>query len=280
MNSATETTQPFYERRLFQGAAAVVALVTALLALVGPLRDAIDGLFPGPSQRSAWTEVVLNTSSVMGERFGRGGETALESAVHGLEKSVKELDGHGVGLRSTPASCDDQSEKLIDVTEGSPDEVISEAQKQRPSGSASIADAVAGGIQEFEREPMQSHAAKSKSLFVFTTASPPCDWDGIHEEEARSKLARIDQVGAVEVFALKSQQEQEMAALSDFDGEGSSELDVLQAALGQQVTIHYVETPEEFYEQAEAAGETVRKTADEVEDEDGNNGTSEEDGAE
>lgn len=275
MNSAKETTQPFYERRLFQGTAAVVALATALLALVGPLGDVIDGLSPDPPQRSAWTEVVLNTSSVMGEQFGRGRETALESAVRGLEKSVKELDGHGVGLRSTPDSCDEKSEKLIDVAEGSPDEVIREAQKQRPRGSASIIDAVVGGIKEFEREPMQSHAAKSKSLFVFTTAAPPCEWDELFDEEARSKLARIEQFGAVEVFALKSQAEREMVAFAE---EGANELDALQAALGPRMAIHYVETPDELYGEAEAAGEAVSETADEVDDD--SNGTSEEGGSE
>lgn len=275
MNSPKETTQPFYERRLFQGTAAVVALATALLALVGPLGDAIDGLSSDQPQRSAWTEVVLNTSSVMGEHFGSGRETALESAVHAMEKMIKELDSHGVGLRSTPISCDEKSRKLVDVAEGSANAVIEEAEKQTPDGNASIVDAVAGGMTEFDREPMQSRPAKTKSLLVFTTAAPPCEWDELVEDEARSKLKRVEKIGAIEVFALKPQEDQEMVAFSD---EGVSELDFLQAELSSEVAVHYVETPEELYEEAEATGEAVREAAEEVDDE--NSGTSEEGGSE
>jgi hypothetical protein len=276
VNSAEETTKPFYERPLFQGAAAVVALVTALLALVGPLGDAIDGLSGNRPQPSAWTEVVLNTSSVMGERFGGGEETALKSAVHAMEKMIKELDSHGVGLRSTPIRCDERSRKLVDVTEGSAGTVIEEAKEQIPNGNASIVDAVAGGMTEFDREPMQSQPARAKSLLVFTTAAPPCELDELVEDQARSKLERVKKIGAVEVFALESEEDQEMVA---FGEQGASELDFLQTELDSQVQIHYVETPEELYQEAEAAGEAVREAAEEVDDEN-RNGTSEEGGPE
>jgi len=288
LNSAEETTQPFYERRLFQGTAALVALATALLALVGPLRDAIDGVSPDPPKRGHWVEVVLNTSSAMGERFGEEGGTRLEAAAGAIAKAVKELDNSGVGLRSTPASCGDESKPLVDLADGSPDEVIREAQRQRPNGNASIVDAVIGALDEFDREPMQSHGPESRSLFVFTTAGPPCPLDDpTGEVERRLEEAHLTRFGSVEVFALTSSAEQNAAGIAPSEGpmtklvamevadEEIAALGAIESVLGTQATIHYVDSPSELYSEAEAAGEDTQETAERSEEE-GETGTSDE----
>jgi hypothetical protein len=100
--------------------------------------------------------------------------------------------------------------------------------------------------------------------------------------ERRLKEADHGRIGGVDVFALSSGQEavtaggsrMELAALTA-DPEGSSELAVIAALLGPQ-TVHYVDTPEELYEQAEEAGEEVRETVEEIDDEEGGSGTSDE----
>ena len=109
MNPVEENGKPFYEQPLFKGTAAVVALATALLALLGPLRNVIDSVSPDPAKRTGWTEVILNTSADMGERFGDGDRTRLDSAIEGVEQSVKELDDMNVGLLRTSSTCEGKS---------------------------------------------------------------------------------------------------------------------------------------------------------------------------
>jgi hypothetical protein len=283
MSPPEQTRQPFYEHRAFKGTAAVVALVTALLALVGPLRDAIDGVSPDPTKRTGWTEVILNTSEDMGQRFGDGDRTRLDSAIEGIAQSVLELDNSNVGLLRTSSRCDGKSEPLVDLADGTSGEVIEAAEKQLPDGEANIAGAIIGALDEFERKPMREHGPQTRSLLIFTSASEPCPWeDPTGAVERRLKEADHGRIGGVDVLALSSGQEavtaggsrMELAALTA-DPEGSSELAVIAALLGPQ-TVHYVDTPEELYEQAEEAGEEVRETVEEIDDEEGGSGTSDE----
>ena len=277
MSTPEQTRQPFYEHRAFQGTAAVVALVTALLALAGPLGNAIDGLFPDPPERGAWVQVVLDTSAVMGEGFGDGEETRLEAAIGGVAKAIKELDNSAVGLRSTSTSCEGESRKLVDLADGDAQDVIEDARKQRPAGDASIVDAILGGLDEFNREPMRSHGPESRTLLVFTTASRSCPWDDpTGEVERRLEQANHERFGSVEVFALTPEGQEALAGpLPGGPGaqmvaleamvDSSAELDALETLLGPSATVHRVASPAELYEQAEEVGEEARETAEELE---------------
>ena len=288
MSPPEQTRQPFYEHRAFKGTAAAVALVTALVALVGPFGGLVDGLFPDSPERVAWTQVVLNTSSVMGEGFGDGDETTLEAAVGGVAKAIKELDNSGVGLRATSSSCEGESRKLIDLANGDAEEVILEAQKQQATGDASIVDAILGGLDEFNREPMRNHGPESKTMYVFTTETPSCPWDDpTGEVQRRLEEVEPERFGPVEVFTLVSDGGQEalaapaarrprMVALETV-AENGTELAALETLLGPQARIHRVATPAELYEQAEKAGEEAGETVEQLEEE-GENGTSDEGG--
>lgn len=287
MSSPEQDRQPFYEHRAFKGIAAVVALVTALVALAGPLGKALDGLSSDPPERTAWTQIVLNTSSAMGQGFGDGDETELEAAVAGVAKAVKELDNAGVGLRGTSADCEDESRKLIDLADGDAEEVVNAAKRERPAGNASIVDAILGGLDEFNREPMRSQGPEAKSLFVFTTNSPSCPWDDpTGEVERRLSEADHKRYGSVEVFALTSagedgalasagRPETKMVALQAV-AETGAELAALESLLGSEAKIHRVATPAELYEQAEQAGEVAREEGERVEESE--SGTSDEGG--
>lgn len=263
MSPVQGTKRPFYDHPLFKGTAAVVALLGAVLALTGQLGEAIDNLVPDPQKKTVWTEVVLDTSAEMGEGFGDGGGTRLESAIEGVAKAVKELDNTNVGLRTTSTTCEGESRPLVDLAEGTPDEVIKRAKAQQPDGRASIADAVVGGLEEFNREPMREHGAKSRRLLVFTTDSEPCEWDQLLADEVEARLKRIAKVGDIEVLALRSQSESQTVALAD---SGAGELGVLEGALGAKVEIHYVSTPDELYEEAERAGEVIGEIEDDPDD--------------
>lgn len=291
MSPAEQSRQPFYEHRAFKGTAAVVALVTALLALVGPLRNAVDSLLSDSPERTAWVQVVLNTTSAMGQGFGDGGGTRLDAAVNAIEKSVKELDNYAVGLRKTSASCKDESKPLIDLADGDSQEVINRAKEQDPAGTASIVDAILGGLNEFDREPMQSHSPESKSLFVFTTAGQSCSWDDpTGKVERMLDEADLERRGSIEVFTLippgaqaastapSEGPQAQMVALATLV-ENDAELDVLEDLLGPQAMIHRVSNPAELYEQAEEAGEGAREAAEQAEEgEAGESGTSDEGG--
>jgi hypothetical protein len=271
---------PFYERRLFQGTAAVVALAAAVVALGGRIGDIIDDLFPPAPPRASWTEVVLNTSAIMGEHFGGKDETRLASAGQAIEKRVKELGNSGVGLRTTPANCKGNSEQLVGLANGTPDEVISEAQHQHPTGNSSIIDAVNGALNDFAREPMSVGKAKSKNIIVFTTGSARCPYDEV--TEIAHTLAAMDpeHIPGVELFQLAPEGEgqaaagartrrprSELVALSGPEGEG--ELKAITAVLSEYTTpsVHYVASPKKLYEEAEDAGKDAAKTAKQLEEE-------------
>lgn len=277
VSPAEETSQPFYEHRAFKGAAAVVALITALIALAGPIGNAVDNLSPNPPERTAWVQVVLDTSVAMGQGFGDGEKTRLEAAVSAVEKAVKELDNSGVGLRGTSTSCGGESKPLVDLANGDSQEVIDAAAEQHPGGDASIVDAILGGLDEFNREPMQSHGPESRRLFVFTTSNRSCPWDDpTGEVQRKLEEAHHGRFGSVEVFALTSGggeparatpsggSQTQMVALETVAASGG-ELDALETLLGPKARIHRVTSPAELYEQAEEAGEGAREAAEQIE---------------
>src|SRR5215218_4793971 len=94
---------PFYERRRFQGAVAVLGLVGTLVALVGPpnLWDVIGDLFSSELPRDN-TEIVLDTSAPMGERFGAAGAnlTKLDAATDAVGGYAVPVTNEGLALRS------------------------------------------------------------------------------------------------------------------------------------------------------------------------------------
>lgn len=245
-----EKRPPFYERRTFQGTAAVVALVAAILALVGPLKGIVDDLFPA-TEPVSWVEVVLDTSSAMGKGFD--GETRLQAATEAIEKAVKELDKSGLGLRRTATSCGGRSEQLVNLDSGNADEVIGEAQSLHPEGNASIVDAVVGGLEEFNGEPMASRGPQSRRLLVFTAGVSECSSGNLGEEVAEAlESANISESSKVELIALGASGE-ERAQLAGFE----AELDDY-----AQVKVYLPENKEELNSTAEEAGENA-STADE-----------------
>lgn len=274
---------PFYERRVFQGTAAVIALLTALLSLTGSFKDGLDTLFPESSTPASkgtapgsWVEVVLNTSSVMGLGFGNGGLTRLEAAGEAVSKAVKELDNAGVGLRRTPASCDKESERLVDVANGRAQAVVRKAQTQEARGHGSIVDAILGGLDEFARNPMRRHSPKTRHLFVFTTEDEMCPFDDpTGEVKQMLKEADFEELGSVQVFALhlagsqasfSTEPRTQLASLASTRS-FVSELETLEAVLGPRVKVRQVGSPAQLFKQAEEVGQKASDTAEEVEEE-------------
>lgn len=236
---------PFYESRAFKGTAAVVALVAAILALVGPLKGVVADLFPSEEPVS-WVEVVLDTSSAMEKEFD--GETRLEAATRAIQKAVKELHNEGLGLRRTATSCEGESEQLVDLDSGHTESVVAEAQKLHPQGESSIVDAVVGGLEEFKREPIASRGPESRRLLVFTAGVSECSGGNLGEEIGEAlEGAEISKASKVELIALGASEE-EQAELEDFET-------VLKKYANVKLDIP--ENGEELDEIAEEAGESA-----------------------
>jgi|GEM_PF-3505909 len=201
MSPNEETSRHFYEHPAFKGTAAVVALVAAALALIGPLSGVFDDLFPDSPPPVSWVEVVLDTSVAMEKEFD--GQTMLEAAAASIGKTVKELENEGLGLRRTATSCKGRSEQLVELDSGHAEEVTEEAMSQRPRGKASIVDAIVGGLQEFKREPIANRGPASRRLLVFTAGVSQCGEEDLEEEMTEAlKEADISQSSEVEVVAL------------------------------------------------------------------------------
>jgi von Willebrand factor type A domain len=251
-----ERNPPFYESRTFKGAAAVVTLATAVLALIGPLNGVVGALFPSGEKPVSWVEVVLDTSAAMEASFG--GKSKLEAANGAIAKAVKELDNEGVGLRRSATSCDAKSEQLVDLAAGHNDEVIDEAQSQQPKGDASIVDAIVGGLEEFRREPMASGNPGSRRLLVFTAGVNECSHGDLAAEIAEElEGADVSKASKVEVFALGASSEEERR------------LEEFKSALGEyaNVKLHTPESTRELNGEAEAAAESVSGTTEQLEEE-------------
>jgi hypothetical protein len=273
---------PFYERRLFQGTAAVVALVTAVLALEGQLGNLFHDLFPSKPPAASWSEVVLDTSAAMGKHFGGRRETKLESAAQAVKTTVGELDNAGVGLRRPPTSCEGSSEQLVDLADGRSDQVVSEARHQKARGNSSIIGAIRGALHEFDQDPMRNGGSKSRHLYVFTTAAPSCPLDDpAGEVHALLKKARHGEPVGMDVFALgpaqlesaeaSSRSAQPRLELAAFGGseEEVTALEALQSGLEEEnarMDFHSVENPKELYAEAENVGKEAVKTAEQLEE--------------
>ncbi len=258
MDSSTDKDKkrpPFYERRAFQGTAAVIALATAILALVGPLKGIVDDLFP-TTEPVTWVEVVLDTSSAMEKGFD--GETRMQAATQAIKKAVKELDNSGLGLRRTATDCDDNSKQVVKLGSDHADDVIKEAEEQQPEGEASIVDAIVGGLEEFNREPIASRGPESRRLLVFTAGVNECSDDDLGAEITEAlETADISESSKVELIALGASAEE------------AAQLEELKAALAEEanVELYNPETTEELNSRAESAGEKANTANQKLEDE-------------
>jgi hypothetical protein len=251
-----EKKEAFYERRAFQGTAAVVALATAVLALVNPLKGIVDDLSSDGTEPVSWVEVVLDTSAAMDKEFD--GETRLQAAGDAIEKAVKELNNSGLGLRRTATSCDGNSEQLVELDSGHADEVIDEAQSQSAEGDSSIVDAVVGALEEFKREPIASRGPDSRRLLVFTAGVSECSSGNLGEEIGEAlESADISEASKVELISLGASSD-ETAQLEEFE-----------ARLGEfaNVKLYTPESTQELNSVAQEAGESASAADENLEEE-------------
>lgn len=195
---------PFYERPGFKGTAAVVALATAIFALLGvpKLWNVIGDVFAGEGVAVSNTEVILDTSSAMGDPFEDEGETKLDAAVRAIGQSG-ERDDEGLALRRTVPSCEEDGELLVDFGTDHKGEVLSVAEEQQAEGKSNIVNAVIEALGDFRTNPEFAGPRSTRRVLVFTAGQDDC-FEGDVAGKIKAELKGADISASFTLIALKA----------------------------------------------------------------------------
>jgi hypothetical protein len=172
MESAKPQSPAFYERRSFQGAVAIVGLLTAVWALVGapkPWSVAHDLTVTKPLLSN--TEIVLDTSMAVTKPFGDG--TKLAAAKGAIARFSASTNTSGLALRQTGGGCNDDGDVLVDFGAGHGDDVRAAAAAIRPSGASNVINTVRGAIDELTSEQFRSPSS-TRRVVVFMGGEDDC----------------------------------------------------------------------------------------------------------
>lgn len=173
----------FYERRWFKGTVAVVGLIGAVVALIGPpkLWDVVSDLFRNDLPPSD-TEYVLDASAAMGAPFGTAdGVTKLSAASMTIAQSVVPLENEGLALRRFGGTCDETGDLLVDFGEGRNNEVSDAAADQQAAGRSNLAQAVIAAIDDFHGDRFPTDRTFTKRIVVVTGTVDDCSGDNAAE---------------------------------------------------------------------------------------------------
>jgi hypothetical protein len=173
----------FYERRWFKGTVAVLGLIGAVVALIGPpkLWDVISDLFRNDLPPSD-TEYILDASAAMGEPFGTvEGATKLSAAAEAIAQSILPLENEGLALRRLGGTCDETGDLLVDFGAGRNDEVSDAAADQEAAGESNLAQAVIAAIDDFHGDRFPTDRTFTKRIVVVTGTVDNCSGDNAAE---------------------------------------------------------------------------------------------------
>ena len=167
------TSKPFFERRLFKAAVAVVGLLGAVWALLGApkpwdVAKDITAAAPLPLKN---TEIVLDASAHMGEPFGR--VTKYDIAATAVAQWAVSSEEVGLALRGAGGSCDDDGEALIDFGKGNSDDVRKAAFEKEPAGRSNFVAAVRTAVTEFSDARFKRPGAENQ-VMVFVGGKDEC----------------------------------------------------------------------------------------------------------
>jgi len=161
---------PFYERRWFHGTAAVVALVGAVVAVVGPLRGAISDLFSSSPPRIE-TEVVFDGGAAMNAKYRSSGETKLDFARRDLARYVVPFTNEGLALRVFGGTCGQKGSLVVGFGAGHGDDVTKAVDRLRQGqGSSDLFTAVGAAVDDFTCVPSDT----VKRVIVYVGAIDNC----------------------------------------------------------------------------------------------------------
>jgi Ca-activated chloride channel homolog len=214
----------FYERRWFQGAVAVVGLVGAVAALIGPpkLWDVIADLFSSEPPTS-YTEIVLDSSTGMSAPFEEGA-TKLDAAVSAVETFVAPFENEGLALRVYGGNCDESGELVVDFGDDRADEVAGAAGELEPGGSANFANAVIAAIDDFANREQFPDSDVRRRVLILAGSDDGCRGDAAAEVCRELRRSGIDAV--FKLVGVKVPQD-DRSPLRDLDRECGRQAEVV-----------------------------------------------------
>jgi len=214
MESAKQQPPPFYERRSFQGAVAVVGLLTAVWALVGaPKPWSVAHDLTVTKVPLSNTEIVLDTSGAMAKRFGNGSK--LEAATDAIAKFAASSSSSGLALRQTGGGCYDDGDVLVGFGAEHGDDVREVAAGVHAGGVSNVINTVRGAIDEFTSERFRNPSS-TRRVVVFMGGEDNC------VEAAGNEISdALDGLGVDTTFRMYALglSDREMKSMSHFKTE-------------------------------------------------------------
>lgn len=170
---------PFYERRTFQGAVAVIGLLTAVWALTGAPRPwSVATKITAVETPLANTEVVLVADKSMKESFD--GTTKMDAAVEAIRVIGRDTSNQGLALRRAGKRCGEPGEQVIGFGSHHGDDIEAAAEDVVPSGQADLSNAVNGALDDLE-DPDLNQPGSRKGVVVFLGGKDECDKEAISD---------------------------------------------------------------------------------------------------
>src|SRR5215203_1332590 len=185
---------PFYQRPWFQGTGAVVALLTAVWALVGAPKpwDTIADLFSSDLPRSN-AEIVFDASDRMKTPFGAGThQSKLEAAADAVGIYGTPLSNQGLALRRVGGPCTGPGPRLVDFGANHGDEVGDVAAKQRAGGQSNLAATVIAAIDDFSDTDRFPDPDAPKQVVIFAGTTDQCQTQALQRIHDKIEEADID----------------------------------------------------------------------------------------
>jgi hypothetical protein len=167
---------PFYERRWFQGAVAVVGLLTAVWAFSGaPKPWQVASEISATQVTLSNTEIILDASEATAARFGSSGNK-LKAEARAVGQYAAPLKYEGIALRRAGGSCGEEPELLVGFGTDHGETVAEAALEQEPGGRANVVQAVRAAIDEFQQAKYKEPNTTERIL-IFMSGEDECRGD-------------------------------------------------------------------------------------------------------
>jgi|SRR5215207_777832 len=242
---------PFYQQRWFQGTGAVVALLTAIWALVGAPKPwkAVGDLFSSDLPRIN-AEIVFDASDRMNAPFGFGGGrhvSKLEAAADAVNVYGASLSNTGLALRRVGGPCSGPGPRLVEFGANHGDDVGDVAAEQRASGRSNLAATIIAAIDDFADSDRFPDPHAPKQLVIFAGTPDECQTEA--NRTIRERIEETDVRADFELIGLR------------FSAADREKLRQLKAALGgKNVNVQFASNTTELQRATDNVTERVPGT--------------------
>jgi hypothetical protein len=154
--------------------AAVVGVVSTVLAIAITGSELWARIFPAPEPTSPNVEILVDRSAAMGETLA-GSTTRQQAAMGEIADVMRWAASHNLALRAFGGPCDRGSERLVDFATDNAERIPKALADTEPSGNADIVRAVSDAIADFaDRERFPADVVKR---IVVVTGGHSCPGD-------------------------------------------------------------------------------------------------------